>query len=68
MQTDQRKMLADRQVLTVYDALDDEFDLVDESIATRVRARLTQGKWRSVRALRRPVVALARKRALKRLT
>jgi ribosome-binding protein aMBF1 (putative translation factor) len=42
--TIRRKMLADREVRSAYDALADEFDLARELIAARVRAGLTQAE------------------------
>jgi ribosome-binding protein aMBF1 (putative translation factor) len=44
LQTIKKKMLADREVRAVYDALADEFDLARELIAARVRAGLTQAE------------------------
>jgi ribosome-binding protein aMBF1 (putative translation factor) len=44
LQTIKKKMLADREVRTAYDALADEFDLARELIAARVRAGLTQAE------------------------
>ncbi len=44
LQTIKRKMLADRDVRAVYEALGDEFDLARELIAARVRAGLTQAE------------------------
>ncbi len=44
LQTIKKKMLADREVRTAYDALADEFDLASELIAARVRAGLTQAE------------------------
>jgi ribosome-binding protein aMBF1 (putative translation factor) len=42
--TIKKKMLADREVRSAYDALADEFDLSRELIAARVRAGLTQAE------------------------
>jgi len=39
-----KKMLADREVRTVYAALDEEFALARELIAARVRAGFTQAQ------------------------
>jgi len=44
LQTNKKKMLADREVRAAYDALADEFDLARELIAARVRAGLTQAE------------------------
>jgi ribosome-binding protein aMBF1 (putative translation factor) len=44
LQTVKKKMLADREVRSAYDALADEFDLAHELIAARVRAGLTQAE------------------------
>jgi predicted transcriptional regulator len=44
LQTLKRKMLADSDVRTTYEALADEFDLARELIAARVRAGLTQAQ------------------------
>ena len=44
LQTNKKKMLADREVRAAYDALADEFDLARELIAARLRAGLTQAE------------------------
>lgn len=44
LQSIKRKMLTDRQVREVYEALTSEFDLARELIAARVRAGLTQAE------------------------
>lgn len=44
LQSMRKKMLADREVRTNYDAMADEFSLARELIAARVRAGLTQAE------------------------
>jgi ribosome-binding protein aMBF1 (putative translation factor) len=44
LQSIRKKMLADREVRTNYDAMADEFSLARELIAARVRAGLTQAE------------------------
>lgn len=58
LQSVKRKMLADPEVRTAYEALAKEFDLARELIAARVRAGLTQAEL--ARRMRTTQSAIAR--------
>lgn len=57
LQTLKKKMLADRDVRAVYEALGNEFDLARELIAARVRAGLTQAEVAERMGTKQSVVA-----------